>query len=384
MSEKNSKKIAKILMITIILVLVALVGPVYAANTLIKNMKQEEKLEMVYVDSPYIETPDEQNIVIQWGNGADNIENMVLICTNEKGEEYRLPASDREDDMFRFRKKFTEAETGIYHLQRLSFSIDEKKQEYDIENAGINAYFGVNIDYQGNDKSEVVLVKERAEASEQSDSLGDISMGNVTVDIDNIGTIEKQVEELLAENVPQNNFSRARNNSNLVVVLDPGHDNAPGHTGAEGHGLQEHIVVLEIAKACKAKLETYEGVEVYLTREDDNCPYPGTGAIEDIYRRVEWANTKGADVFVSIHLNAFTSSNAWGAEVYYRAGNNQGRELSREIQDKLVALGLYNRGIKEGVFAVNTEAEKYGFPGVLVEHGFVSNPNDVEIGRAHV
>ena len=130
--------------------------------------------------------------------------------------------------------------------------------------------------------------------------------------------------------------------SDLVVVLDAGHG---GYDfGASGSGLYEKILNLKIAQYCKSELEKYKGVKVYMTRSKDT--YVG------LDERVSIASGVKADVFVSIHINSAVTASATGAEVYYPnlnyrpAVGAKGRKLAGEIQKKLVALGLYNRGIK--------------------------------------
>jgi len=90
------------------------------------------------------------------------------------------------------------------------------------------------------------------------------------------------------------------------IVIDPGHGGRdPGAIGPSG--LMEKDVVLKIAKRLKKKLER-RGYEVFLTRE------------RDIYlpleERTAIANTKKADLFVSIHANASRKRGARGIETY--------------------------------------------------------------------
>lgn len=175
--------------------------------------------------------------------------------------------------------------------------------------------------------------------------------------------------------------------SDLVVVLDAGHG---GYDfGASGSGLYEKVLNLKIAQYCKAELEKYKGVKVYMTRSNDT--YVG------LDERVSKASGVKADVFVSIHINSAATATATGVEVYYPNLNyrpsvgTKGRKLATEIQKKLVALGLYNRGIKirnssggtiyadgsaADYYAVIRGSKKAGFPGVIVEHAFISNPAD--------
>lgn len=102
-------------------------------------------------------------------------------------------------------------------------------------------------------------------------------------------------------------------------------------------------------------------------------------------------------MFVSIHINAVGGQHG-GAEVYYPNGNyyrvseQKENELAEVIQQKLVALGLYNRGIKirntedgsqypdgspSDYLGVIKRSKEAGFPAVLIEHAFIDNYGDV-------
>lgn len=175
--------------------------------------------------------------------------------------------------------------------------------------------------------------------------------------------------------------------SDLIVVLDAGHGGYD--SGAVGNGLYEKALTLKIAQYCKAELEKYKGVKVYLTRSNDT--------FISLDKRVSIASGVKADVFVSLHINSATNPSATGAEVFYPNSNYrpavgaQGKKLAGEIQKKLVSLGLSNRGLKilnsmigskypdgsaADYYAVIRGAKNAGFPGIIVEHGFISNPLD--------
>lgn len=175
--------------------------------------------------------------------------------------------------------------------------------------------------------------------------------------------------------------------SDLIVVLDAGHGGYDG--GAAGHGLYEKALTLKIAQYCKAELEKYSGVKVYMTRANDT--------FVGLDKRTAIAAGVKADVFVSIHINAATTPSATGAEVYYPNSNYRpavgakGKKLAGAIQKKLVSLGLKNRGIKTlnsmigssypdgsaaDYYAVIRGAKQAGFPGIIVEHAFISNTLD--------
>lgn len=178
-------------------------------------------------------------------------------------------------------------------------------------------------------------------------------------------------------------------NSDLIVVLDPGHGGLD--TGAMGYGLEEEDLTLKIARYCQKELEKYKGVKVYMTRTTDT--YVG------LNERIEKASELKADVFVSLHINSSVSNTAKGAEVYYPNSNyrpscgKKGRILASAIQKNLVALGAFNRGVKTldsksgdtykdgskaDYYAVIRGAKKAGYPGIIVEHAFISNKSDAK------
>ena len=187
------------------------------------------------------------------------------------------------------------------------------------------------------------------------------------------------------------------NDGKLVIVIDAGHDAC--HVGAEGHGVDEEVAVLTIAKYCYEELLTYEGVEVYMTRMDGTCPGGGKGgATKCNATRVENADDLDADLLVSLHLNVLDDESFGGAIVYYPNANyvdifnTWGEALSRQIMDELVGVGLADRGIrtqnsKDGsLYPDDSLADYYGIIrggkeagilSVIVEHAFVSNADDV-------
>ncbi len=182
---------------------------------------------------------------------------------------------------------------------------------------------------------------------------------------------------------------------NVVVVLDPGHDST--HTGAQYGGLSEETLNLKISQYCKEELEQYNGVTVYMTRTTTACPYPGSSNSNDLAGRVDYAASVGATVYVSQHLNANSNTSATGAQVYcpntnYNASiSTRGFDLANSIMTQLNALGLENRGVysvdsQSGTtypdgsladyYAVIRRSKLAGFPGIIVEHAFLSNTSD--------
>ena len=148
----------------------------------------------------------------------------------------------------------------------------------------------------------------------------------------------------------------------MKIFINPGHAfNGDPDPGACGFGLRESDIASSIGTLVQTKLGA-AGVETYLLQSNDLGSIPGI------------ANSWGADLFVSIHCNAFNGA-AKGTEVEAYALGTQGAELARCIQNKIVAaLGTVDRGVKErpGLCVLrNTD-----MPAVLIETAFIDEAGD--------
>lgn len=181
--------------------------------------------------------------------------------------------------------------------------------------------------------------------------------------------------------------------SGLVVVIDAGHGGYDGGAESTFNGVtySEKYMNLKIAQACRDELQKYYGVTVYMTRDDDTFV-----KLED---RTAYAKSVGADVFVSIHNNSSESGAANGATVFYPNSNynasigSTGQGLAQSILNNLTQFGLKNNGVQirnsesgdtyaDGslcdYYSVIRGSKKRGFPGLIVEHAFLSNQSDAE------
>jgi len=196
----------------------------------------------------------------------------------------------------------------------------------------------------------------------------------------------------------------------VTIALDPGHGGEdPGATGATG--VHEKDIVLEVAKRLKAKLEDLPNTRVMLTRDADFFVPLG--------QRVEKARKVQADLFVSIHADAFVERTARGSSVFVLSEKGASSSAARWLaadQNKADLIGgvnlashdrqlasvlmdlsqtaQINDSMKLGK-AVLTEigginrlhrgvVEQAGFavlkapdiPSILVETAFISNPDE--------
>ncbi len=167
----------------------------------------------------------------------------------------------------------------------------------------------------------------------------------------------------------------------VVVVLDPGHDKS--HKGAQYFEHAEEKDTLKIATYCKEKLETYPGVTVYMTREDEPCAFGVQTTGDCLKKRVAYTVEKDADLFVSFHLNAAPANpEATGAEVYYSkkdgASANCASLAGYILRHLTNDVGLKSRGIKRANYYVLNGTTDANIPGVLIEHCFMTNEDDVD------
>ena len=111
----------------------------------------------------------------------------------------------------------------------------------------------------------------------------------------------------------------------LTIALDPGHGGEdPGAIGARGS--REKDIVLAIAKRLKAKLEDHPNMRVMLTRDGDFFVPLG--------QRVEKARKVDADLFVSIHADAFVKPSARGSSVFVLSEKGATSSAARWLADK--------------------------------------------------
>ena len=346
-------------------------GNTVSASSEAKSQVQEEtktienELNYIYIDEAELDVGAMQSIVLSWGERTSDIRSIDLVVENEDGSRTVLNSQKRVDNLFLYENSF---EQGAYHVAELSVTTDLGTKTFTAEDLEINAYFGVGEKVNDSVKSDYIEMESQS---------GEEAV--VTIETANAATVEKNVADALSEQaVPFDKNKKERSNSNLVIVLDPGHD-ASKHSGATANGVREEVVTLKIAEYCKEVLEQYSSVSVYMTRTDGNCPYPDTNSIDDILKRVEWAKTKDADVFISFHINSSVSGAAQGAEVYYPQGEENAQELAKDIVGELAKLGLKNRGDKgDDSYAVIRHSKRNGFPGLIIEHAFVSNVSDAK------
>jgi N-acetylmuramoyl-L-alanine amidase len=192
------------------------------------------------------------------------------------------------------------------------------------------------------------------------------------------------------------------------IVIDPGHGGYD--PGAQGRGITEAELVLDIALRLETSLLKVPGVEVILTRRDDT--------FVPLEERTAIANREGADLFLSIHGNASRNVRASGIETYFlnfattlgaeavaaRENAASGHAMSA-LPDLVKAIALHNKldesrdlatfvqramierlrpahkaikdlGVKQAPFVVLIGA---AMPSVLAEVSFLTNAQEARL-----
>lgn len=153
----------------------------------------------------------------------------------------------------------------------------------------------------------------------------------------------------------------------MKIFLNPGHGgNDPG--AVSKNGLKEKDVVKRICDILAQKLRNAgHSVMVYQEKQ----------SFTEVSKE---ENKSGADLFVSVHCNSFSSSSANGVETLYYPTSVKGKQLSECIQNALLKqTGLFNRGCKMRRDLHVLKATKA--PAVLVETAFISNPEEEKLLR---
>jgi len=152
-----------------------------------------------------------------------------------------------------------------------------------------------------------------------------------------------------------------------VVVIDPGHGGKM--SGAVYSGIMEKDLNLDIARRLNTLLRE-QGIETYMTRNDDRHV--------DLYDRSGLANSLNADLFVSIHNNAGSSSMSGSMTLYYPGGSGfTSKTFAKVMQEELVKnLGTKDLGIipRPNLAVLRTTK----MPAVLVEVAFMTNSSDMQ------
>ena len=345
---------------------------------------QKPMIQYVYVEKPNLQVGEKQKIVVSFSENIDADEVVLLYQKENSLDVLETNVTNEEDGAKEFDILFPkESDMGTYYIQGVKIYNGSEEIVYNFKVIGIDAKFGVE-EYCETEPDAIV------ENADNSTAVSD-EVGISVMSLDDEGNIEDntEVEESVNKEInSENDIAVYSENTEktakpYVIVLDPGHGGYDG--GANGNGVNEKDLTLKIAKYCKKYLEQQGNAKVYMTRNDDTYV--------SLAGRVDYAASVNANLFVSIHLN---SGGGHGAEVYYPNSNyrsdigSEGKTLAQSVQDELIALGIYSRGIKirnsqdskypdgstQDYYAVIQRSKRAGFPGIIIEHAFIDSTND--------
>ncbi len=164
-----------------------------------------------------------------------------------------------------------------------------------------------------------------------------------------------------------------------IIALDAGHGGSD--VGAIGPtGVTEKGVTMRVAQALK-KLLTSEGATVLMTRDTDtevSDKKANASDVEELQARCDVGNDGNADIFVSMHMDSFTSGGPSGTTgYYYSQGSKASQRLAKYVSEGVVEkLGITNRGTKSCNFYVVKHTD---MPATLVEIAFISNEKEEKL-----
>ncbi|WP_323011709.1 N-acetylmuramoyl-L-alanine amidase [Castellaniella sp.] len=207
----------------------------------------------------------------------------------------------------------------------------------------------------------------------------------------------------------------SRNDRPILIALDPGHGGEdPGAIGKRG--TREKDIVLQIAQRLKKMIDAQPNMRAYLTRDRDY--------FVPLNVRVQKARRVQADLFISIHADAWIKPSARGSSVWALSQNGATSSAARWLAKKEndadliggVNLGSHNRQVAQVLLDLSTGAqindsirvgsqvlqeigkinrlhkshiERAGFavlkapdiPSILIETAFISNPEEESLLR---
>lgn len=157
----------------------------------------------------------------------------------------------------------------------------------------------------------------------------------------------------------------------MKIVIDPGHGGSD--PGAVSKPLIESHLNLELALIVYATLAAEKDNngdpihEIYFTRTIDEGKSTST--------RAHFANNHGADLFISLHHNAYRSRKAHGFEILVYRSGSIAEKIAKSIL-KLLKWNIFNRGVK---FRPHLSVlKRTSMPAILIEAGFISSDIDRE------
>lgn len=345
-----------------------------------EQMGDSNMMEYFLVDSPVVSSQETENFVLSLNN-TEGYSNFKITIQKEDGTTLDLESSEIVGNLVKFSNVFSNK--GEYQVTSLHYVYNGQTYYLNFSDLEMDVQFGVDQEYVGYDETLPDLTE-------------DTIRSEGVIQVTDVNKAEEEIANGMASEasiMSMDEFSRAATGG-MTICLDPGHGGSD--SGANAFGQKESALTLKIANYCKEELEKYD-VNVVMTRTTDTRPSENTA--QDLIDRVMIAKKAGASYIISIHLNSAASTSAHGAEVYFpnTSGNaslsSNGQAMAKAIQSQLVALGLYDRGIKirnymdgstssnpnssdRDYYGIIRYAKEQNISGLIIEHCFLNNPDE--------
>lgn len=345
-----------------------------------EQMGNSNMMEYFLVDSPVVSSQETENFVLSLNN-IEGYSNFRITIQKEDGTTLDLESSEQIGNLVKFSNVFSNK--GDYQVTSLHYVYNGQTYYLNFSDLEMDVKFGVDQEYVGYDETLPDLTE-------------DTMSPEGVIQVTDVNKAEEEIANGMASEasiMSMDEFSRAATGG-MTICLDPGHGGSD--SGANAFGQKESALTLKIANYCKEELEKYD-VNVVMTRTTDTRPSENTA--QDLIDRVMMAKKAGASYIISIHLNSAASTSAHGAEVYFpntsenASLSSNGQAMAKAIQSQLVALGLYDRGIKirnymdgstssnpnssdRDYYGIIRYAKEQNISGLIIEHCFLNNPDE--------
>ena len=328
-----------------------------ASSTEPQTESADSPFQYIYLAYPNLISGTDQVVAFATPNDSDTIASATLNYVSANGVQGAVDASAQDANSAAFTFG-SELELNTYFLTSITYVLQGDGTEHEINLSNRDYSFtvvdgtanceGTSVYYADGDGNavEAQSIKQALECADSPDGISTYA-------------------------------ARSARKNVRIIALDAGHGGTD--PGAQGNGKSEADLTWKIVAACKNKLEAY-GFKVVLAREQSGG-YSGN----DYLYRVQRCVSQGAQAFVSFHINS-GSPVAHGAEVYAPTANEYDYtqvsvELANKVMNNLASMGLSYRGVFQmevgDEFAVIRCAREQGIPGILIEHGFISDAGDV-------
>ena len=329
-----------------------------------------DNLSFIYIEKSHVDLGDAQRVALGF-DGTPSDEPVALYCANTASEALiRFDVTSSADNTYLFSSSVSAA--GVYSLLKVEYA------------SGATRIFPDEITDQMFSAGEVAAPYRLLSDGDSDDQLESVFTDDTGASFDSLESAVDVISE---------NSARARS---WVFVLDAGHGG--WDSGAIGNGLREKDLTLQIARYCRDELQKYAGVRVIMTRDSDTSVTGVANTTNELIARAQIARDNNASLFMSFHIN---SGGGTGAEIWiprqaswFSSFNELGESLGQDVLNRLVSVGLVNRGTKNDYYDLNgtqlyypdgsnadslsviRNCRQYGIPAVLVEHGFIDNSYD--------